>query len=331
MSENGELKKDRIHAIIETVMKVGQGDFSVQIEPSGKNDEIDSLAVGLNMMIDDIRETHEALKKSEDKFKAQYKGLPVPTYTWQWDDSTNDFVLIAFNDAAEMITGGNVAGFIGRTAREMYAEQPQILEDLALSFKEKTAIKREIEYHFKKLNKTKNLAVSYAPVPPDLVMVHTEDITEQKKAHDELLFNNTLLETQKETSIDGILVVDDQGKVVSFNKRGNEMWNIPDELVAAKDDEKLLSFVLRQLQEPDEFINQEPDWISISITDTGVGIAEENLEKIFEPLFTSKAKGIGLGLAITKTFVEGHDGTIEVNSKPGKGSTFTVKLPIRKK
>jgi PAS domain S-box-containing protein len=70
------------------------------------------------------------------------------------------------------------------------------------------------------------------------------------------------------------------------------------------------------------------DGIAISIIDTGVGIPEENLEKIFEPLFTNKAKGIGLGMAITKTFVEGHGGSIEVRSKTGKGSTFTIKLPF---
>jgi signal transduction histidine kinase len=62
-----------------------------------------------------------------------------------------------------------------------------------------------------------------------------------------------------------------------------------------------------------------------------VGISEENLGKIFEPLFTTRAKGIGLGLAVTKALVEGHEGTIEVQSELGKGSTFTVRLPIRGK
>ncbi|MCK4411273.1 PAS domain S-box protein, partial [Candidatus Bipolaricaulota bacterium] len=70
-----------------------------------------------------------------------------------------------------------------------------------------------------------------------------------------------------------------------------------------------------------------PGRISVSITDTGVGIPQEQLEKVFEPLYTTKAKGIGLGLAIVKTLVEGHGGTIEVESKMGKGSTFTVTLP----
>ena len=71
------------------------------------------------------------------------------------------------------------------------------------------------------------------------------------------------------------------------------------------------------------------EWVAVSFADTGEGIPEENLPKLFEPLFTTKAKGIGLGLAVTKTMVEGHGGTIEVQSEVGRGSTFTVRLPIR--
>lgn len=76
---------------------------------------------------------------------------------------------------------------------------------------------------------------------------------------------------------------------------------------------------------------ESPNLIAISFADTGNGISKEKLGKLFEPLFTTKAKGIGLGLAITKTLVEGHGGTIEVKSEDGKGSTFTVKLPIGQK
>ena len=60
----------------------------------------------------------------------------------------------------------------------------------------------------------------------------------------------------------------------------------------------------------------------------GVGIPKENLDKLFEPLFTTKAKGIGLGLAMVKSLVEGHGGRVEVQSKLGEGSVFTVRLPI---
>jgi signal transduction histidine kinase len=67
--------------------------------------------------------------------------------------------------------------------------------------------------------------------------------------------------------------------------------------------------------------------VSVSFADTGVGIPEENLDKLFEPLFITKTGGIGLGLAIVKVFVEAHNGSIEVRSEEGTGSTFTVRLP----
>jgi len=67
--------------------------------------------------------------------------------------------------------------------------------------------------------------------------------------------------------------------------------------------------------------------ISISITDTGCGISEEHKAKLFEPLFTTKARGIGLGLATARSLVEANGGMIEVENKMGKGSTFTVRLP----
>ena len=70
-----------------------------------------------------------------------------------------------------------------------------------------------------------------------------------------------------------------------------------------------------------------PEWVSVSIIDTGIGIPKVNLETIFDPLFTTKAKGIGLGLAIAKMRVDGLKGSIEVQSEPGKGSSFTIRLP----
>jgi PAS domain S-box-containing protein len=71
------------------------------------------------------------------------------------------------------------------------------------------------------------------------------------------------------------------------------------------------------------------EWVAISFADTGMGISQENLNKLFEPLFTTKAKGVGLGLAVVKSLVDGHGGTIEIQSKVGKGSTFTVRLPTK--
>jgi signal transduction histidine kinase len=74
----------------------------------------------------------------------------------------------------------------------------------------------------------------------------------------------------------------------------------------------------------------EDSFAWVKFTDTGCGIPKENLDKIFEPLFTTKPKGIGLGLAISKRLAEQNEGKIEVKSEVGKGTTFTVKMPIEK-
>jgi len=68
----------------------------------------------------------------------------------------------------------------------------------------------------------------------------------------------------------------------------------------------------------------------VAFKDTGIGIPEENMGKLFNPFFTTKAKGQGLGLPVCKKLVEAHNGRITVESKPGEGSTFTVKLPLVK-
>jgi signal transduction histidine kinase len=65
----------------------------------------------------------------------------------------------------------------------------------------------------------------------------------------------------------------------------------------------------------------------IKVTDTGGGIAPEHLDKLFEPLFTTKPKGIGLGLAISKNLVEANGGAIDVESEGEQGTTFTLVLP----
>ena len=68
--------------------------------------------------------------------------------------------------------------------------------------------------------------------------------------------------------------------------------------------------------------------LQINIQDTGVGIAPENLDRLFEPFFTTKINGTGLGLAISQRIALEHRGSIRVQSEPGKGSTFSLSLPV---
>ena len=68
--------------------------------------------------------------------------------------------------------------------------------------------------------------------------------------------------------------------------------------------------------------------IEVRIIDTGTGISDEDRKRLFSPFFTTKKNGTGLGLAITYRIIENHKGRIDVKSEPGRGTTFTVKIPI---
>jgi two-component system NtrC family sensor kinase len=73
------------------------------------------------------------------------------------------------------------------------------------------------------------------------------------------------------------------------------------------------------------------DEVVVEIQDTGIGIPRSDLPKIFEPFYTTKppGRGTGLGLSVVYGIVEGHHGRIEVDSIPGKGTTFVVYLPLQ--
>ena len=75
-------------------------------------------------------------------------------------------------------------------------------------------------------------------------------------------------------------------------------------------------------------IPEEDRWVQLSIQDSGVGIPGEDIDKLFDPFFSTKEGGMGLGLSIAHRIIDQHDGKIEVESAPGKGTLFTVWLPI---
>jgi signal transduction histidine kinase len=73
------------------------------------------------------------------------------------------------------------------------------------------------------------------------------------------------------------------------------------------------------------------EYLEMSVADTGSGISQENLSRIFEPFFTTKGqKGTGLGLAVIWGIIDNHDGTIAVESELGMGTTFRIRLPLRR-
>lgn len=77
-------------------------------------------------------------------------------------------------------------------------------------------------------------------------------------------------------------------------------------------------------------VGTKDDWVWITVSDQGIGIPDEHLDRVFIPFFTTKADGTGLGLANVRRVIEAHGGRVEVVSKPGVGTRFLLKLPSRK-
>ena len=74
--------------------------------------------------------------------------------------------------------------------------------------------------------------------------------------------------------------------------------------------------------------NSDEDEAAVEVSDNGRGIGEEDLSRIFNPFFTTRPGGTGLGLPAVRRIVRAHGGRVEVNSSQGKGSTFTIYLPL---
>ncbi|MFX1424966.1 MAG: PAS domain S-box protein [Promethearchaeota archaeon] len=146
-------------------------------------------------------------KKAEEKFKKFFKGSPIPTYAWQ--KVGEDFILIDYNDAAVKITQSGVEKFIGVKASEMYRTRSELLEDIMRCFEEKVDIEHEMKYIMEISKQEKDLLVKYVFLPPDLVLVQTEDITDRKIAEEKIKESEEKYRTLSEQSFLGIAILQD--------------------------------------------------------------------------------------------------------------------------
>ncbi len=127
------------------------------------------------------------LWKSEENIRALFNGIPMPTYVWQFID--DKLILIEFNRAADEYTHGSIKNSLGVKASEFYHDRQDILDDLNICLKTKEKLSREMEYTFRSGEK-KFLTTKYAYISPDIVLVHTEDISERIRIEQELKKSN---------------------------------------------------------------------------------------------------------------------------------------------
>lgn len=158
--------------------------YDVTLQPFAGTDGTVVAALAITSDITQYKDAIDALRESEERFRRQFQASPLPTYIWDYEET--DFRLTAYNRAAHAITRGRIEKFMGMVATEMYAGDPQIFKDLKLCLQQKKTIRKEMPYHFQSTGDERILAVYYVFVPPNQVLVHTEDITERRRSRDEL-------------------------------------------------------------------------------------------------------------------------------------------------
>lgn len=170
-------------------------------------------------------------------------------------------------------------------------------------------------------------AISESVEYADNIVNNLQSFTKEKKPMlakidvNEILKDVTLL-VKKPDSVELIIEAEDLPKIEVDTEMVKQVFvNLTNNgIQAMKEKGGLLSISTRDAN----------GFIEVIFKDTGVGISEENLAKIFTPFFTTKAQGMGVGLAICKRIIEQHNGSIKVESKLGEGSRFTVSLPIKR-
>lgn len=155
--------------------------------------DLERINTQLKTEMEKRERAQNTLRVKEESFETQYQSMPIPTYTWQ--KSGDDFILVGYNKAAEQITRNGVREWKSRSIAEIYDAEPVIQEDILKCYQKKKTVLRQIEYQFKNNDDIRQLNVIFAFVPPDLVMMHTEDTTQTKILQDQLIRSERLAAT----------------------------------------------------------------------------------------------------------------------------------------
>ncbi|WP_045213431.1 PAS domain-containing sensor histidine kinase [Desulfonatronovibrio magnus] len=260
-----------------------------------QEDEQGGMSVVVFSDITQRMQTEQALRESEEHFRTLFKDTPVS-------------MIIQEPDSGEIIDANPVAWLqYGLSSldelknHEFWLEPPYSLAD-AQAWMRKADQEGTQQFEWCSRKKNGNLLWEQVQLTPiaflgqTAILVTGIDITTRKQAEDELMFRNVLMKTQLETSPDGILVVDENDKIIFFNQHFADIWGIPDRVMALQSGKIALEYVLPQLTNSDEFVRriqdlnenrQEKSFEEIALTDGKI------LERYSSPMFGSNDEYYG--------------------------------------
>jgi signal transduction histidine kinase len=306
-----------VRGLLQHMQRVEQGDLSVRAA-TRDNDEIGKLTSGFNAMVESLETTRRELHESHAKQIQQAGKLASIGELASGIAHEIRNPLAGIGAAVEVLaenSGGN--GQYGEVAGEIH----QQIARLNRTIRDLLEFARPREPEIAPCDVHEIIKPMLALVRPD-AQKHGVRIVEEfapdlppimadpQQLQQAIL--NILLNAEQAMPEGGGLTVRTEGREKGESRKGGR-----------KEERNLIS---SRPATPTSQLSDLPTFIRILISDTGIGISRENLGKIFSPFFTTKHRGTGLGLSITRTIVEKQHGSVEVESAPGCGTTFTLEF-----
>ncbi len=294
-----------IRKMIRTIRRIENGDLSARME-EGKKDEFGLVAKSFNSMLESL----ESAKKEIEIYHAEQMQRAAKLA------SLGEIVSGIAHEIKNPLTGISCA--------------VQVLQSDMDEGDVNKGLTSEILNHIKRLDSTIKDLLNYAkPKPPRFEPLKLSSILDKTIffVYTEARKHKVIIETEIESEEHDVMVDSDQMQQIFLNLIINAVQAMPDggklTIVVSEKDKKEFEIDVSDIIADDSALE-------IRFEDTGKGIDEEYLDSIFDPFFTRKSKGTGLGLSISQRIIHEHGGEIAVKSIVGKGSVFTVYLPIVK-
>ncbi|MGQ9569424.1 MAG: ATP-binding protein [Thermodesulfovibrionales bacterium] len=251
----------------DVLSRVSKGELSARISEVSQDELLKALGRVTNQMIESVSEEIAERKKAEEELREKeqrenlvLRSLPMAFYNVRFLDASSELWITG---QIEFITGFQADRF---TEDRSFWDSRIHPDDRMKKTKEYNEIYEkdaiETEYRWQCADNTYRWFREQAVLirdeqgnPKEIIGVW-RDITDRKQSEEKLMMSFSLQKATLESTADGILVVDREGKIVSYNERFKQMWRIPESVIATKDDNEALSFVLSQLKKPEKFLSK---------------------------------------------------------------------------
>ena len=301
-----------LQKMVVATQEIAKGDLSHKVEVKSK-DEIGYLADSFNQMTADLKTANQKLiewgKTLEKKVEERTKELR----------EMQEHLIQSEKLASLGKLAAGIAHEINNPLGGILIYSHLLLEDTSKKSPHYENLKKIVKETSRCKDIVRGLLEFARPKEPEMTLININDAVDRSLAivEGQTIFQNITLDKTYSSDLPKIVADESQLQQV--------FMNIIINAAEAMDGKGKLS--LRTS------MNTDRTHIEIKISDTGHGIKEEDKKRLFEPFFSTKevGKGTGLGLAISYSIIQKHQGTIEVESQEGKGSAFTIKLPVTRK